>query len=67
VDHIIYNCSLQEQERERLKAVITRSEQWTVSKNKLVLKYYKNFKQIKDNTYWIKNREISHQNINKVG
>jgi hypothetical protein len=49
VDHIIYNCSLQEQERERLKVVITRSEQWPVSKNKLVLKYYKNFKQFTDN------------------
>jgi hypothetical protein len=49
VDHIIYNCNLQEQERERLKAVITRSEQWPVSKNKLVLKYYKNFKQFTDN------------------
>jgi hypothetical protein len=41
VDHIIYNCSLQEQARERLKAVITRSEKWPVSKNKLLLKYYK--------------------------
>jgi hypothetical protein len=41
VDHIIYNCSLQEQERERLKAVITRTEQWQVSKIILVLKYYK--------------------------
>ena len=38
VDHTIYSCKLQEQERDRLKAVITRSEQWTVSKNKLVLK-----------------------------
>ena len=49
VDRIIYNCNLQEQERDRLKAVITRSEQWPVSKNKLVLKYYKNFKQFTDN------------------
>jgi hypothetical protein len=49
VDHIIYNCSLHEQERERLKALITRSEKWPVSKNKLVLKYYKNFKQFTDN------------------
>jgi len=39
MDHIIYSCNLQEQERDRLKAVITRSEQWPVSKNKLVLKY----------------------------
>jgi hypothetical protein len=38
VDHIIYSCNLQEQERDRLKAVITRSEQWPVSKIKLVQK-----------------------------
>jgi hypothetical protein len=44
VDHIIYGCNLQEQERDRLKAVI-----WPVSKNKLVLKYYKNFKQFMEN------------------
>ena len=49
VDHIIYSCYLQEQERDRLKAVITRSEQWPVSKNKLVLKYYKDFKKFTDN------------------
>jgi len=49
VDCIIYGCNLQEQERDRLKAVITRSEQWPVSKNKLVLKYYRNFKQFRDN------------------
>ena len=38
VDHIIYSCNLEEHGRDRLKAVITRSEQWPVSKNKLVLK-----------------------------
>jgi hypothetical protein len=49
VDHIIYCCNLQEEKRDRLKAVITRSEQWPICKNKLVLKYYKNFKQFTDN------------------
>jgi hypothetical protein len=49
VDHIIYSCNLQEQERERLKTVITISGQWPVSTNKLVLKYYKNFKQFTHN------------------
>jgi pterin-4a-carbinolamine dehydratase len=34
---------------DRLRAVITTSEQWPVSKNKLVIKYYKNFKQFTDN------------------
>jgi hypothetical protein len=49
VDHIIYDCNFQEQERDRLKAVVSRSIQWPVSKNKLVLKYYKNFRQFTDN------------------
>jgi hypothetical protein len=49
VDHTIYSCNLQEQERDKLRAVITRSEQWPVSKNKLVIKYYKNFKQFTGN------------------
>jgi hypothetical protein len=43
------HCKLQEQERDRLKAAITKSEQWPVSKYKLVLKYYDNFKQFMDN------------------
>jgi hypothetical protein len=50
VDHITYSCKLQEQERDRLKAAITKSEQWPVSKYKLVLKYKDNFKQFTDNT-----------------
>jgi len=49
VDHIIYSCNLEERERDRLKLLITRSEQLPVSKNKHVLKYYKNFKQFTDN------------------
>jgi hypothetical protein len=49
VDHIIYSCNLQELERDRLKAEITRSEKWPVSKIKLVQKYYKNFKQFTNN------------------
>jgi hypothetical protein len=48
VGHIIYSCKLHEQERERLKAAITKSEQWPVSKDKLVLKYYDNFKRFTD-------------------
>jgi hypothetical protein len=44
VDHIIYDCKLQQHERDRLKAVVTRSEKWPASKDKLGIKYYKNFK-----------------------
>jgi hypothetical protein len=45
LDYIIYSSNLQEQEMDRLRAVITRSEQWPDSKNNLVVKYsyYKNF------------------------
>jgi len=49
VKHIIYSSKLQEQERDRSKAAITKSEQWPVSKIKLVLKYYDNFKGFTDN------------------
>jgi hypothetical protein len=42
-DHIIFECKLLEQERERLKAVVLRSENWPESKNKLINKFYKNF------------------------
>jgi hypothetical protein len=49
VDHIIFVCKLQEHERDRLKAVVTQSEKWPVSKDKLGLKYYKNFKKFTDN------------------
>jgi hypothetical protein len=49
VDRIIFDCKLQEHERDRLKAVVTRSEKWPVSKDTLGLKYYKNFKQFTDN------------------
>jgi hypothetical protein len=59
VDHIIYSFSLQEQERESLKAEITRSEQWPVSKNKLTLKYYKHFKQFTDSI--VLNKEYGHK------
>jgi hypothetical protein len=43
VDHILFECKLFEQERDRLKAAVLRSENWPVSKNKLINKYNKNF------------------------
>ena len=48
VDHIIYSCDLHEKERDKLVAVITRTEQWPISKSKMMLKYYKDFKQFTD-------------------
>jgi hypothetical protein len=42
VDHILFDCKLLEQEREKLKASVLRSENWPVSKNTLINKYHKN-------------------------
>jgi len=39
---------LHEKERDKLVAVITRTEQWPVSKSKMILKYYKDFKEFTD-------------------
>jgi ribonuclease HI len=49
VEHIIYNCELQDQERDKLKAVVAKTEKWPISKTKLMLKFYKEFKQFTDN------------------
>jgi hypothetical protein len=43
VDHILFDCKLLEQERDKLKASVLRSENWPVIKNKLINKYHKNF------------------------
>jgi hypothetical protein len=48
VDHVIYNCSLHEHERNRLKAALHSSDKWPVSKNHLATKYYKHFKLLTD-------------------
>jgi hypothetical protein len=42
VDHILFDCKLLEQEKDRLKAAVLRSENWPMSKNKLINKYNKN-------------------------
>jgi len=39
VDHVLFDCTLLEQERDKLKAVVTRTENWPVSCNKLSIKY----------------------------
>jgi len=49
VDHISFDCKLLEQDRVKLKAVVTRSEKWPVSKDKLSIKFYKNFKEFMNN------------------
>ena len=44
IDHILFGCELVEQERDRLKAAVLRSEKWPVSKDILINRYSKNFK-----------------------
>jgi hypothetical protein len=44
IDHILFNSELVEQERDRLKAAVLRSETWPVGKDILINKYSKNFK-----------------------
>jgi len=44
VDHMSYDCKLLEQERDSLKAAVLRTENWPVSKNKLINKFNKNLK-----------------------
>ena len=40
-DHILYDCELVKQERDKVKAEILRSENWPVSKDILINKYTK--------------------------
>ena len=47
-DHILYDCELVEQERDRLKAAVLRSENWPLSKDILIRKYSKPFKKFTD-------------------
>ena len=49
VDHILYECKLLQHDRDRLKAVVIRSENWPVCKDKLSIKFYKNFKEFTNN------------------
>jgi len=49
VDHILYDCKLLEQERDSLKAAALRTENWPVSKKKLINKFNNNFKKFTNN------------------
>jgi len=52
VQHIIFDCPLLEKEREKLKAVVTRTENWPVNCNKLGVQFHKKFKEYVDNISW---------------
>jgi hypothetical protein len=49
VDRILFDFRLLEHDRVRLKAVVTRSEKWPVSRDKLSIKFYKYFKEFTNN------------------
>ena len=46
--HMLYDCELVKQERDKLKAEILRSENWPISKDTLINKYTKIFKNFVD-------------------
>ena len=49
VDHILFGCKLSEPERDSLKAAVLWSENWPVSKNKLITKFNKTLKKFTNN------------------
>jgi hypothetical protein len=52
VQHIIFDCPLLQKEREKLKAVVKMSENWSVGCNKLAVQYHRIFKEYIDNISW---------------
>jgi hypothetical protein len=54
IDHIIYEWELVEEERERLKPAVLRTENWPISKEILMNKYSKTFKKFTDNITFYK-------------
>ena len=47
-DHILYECDLVKQERDKLNAEILRTENWPISKDTLINKYTKLFNKFVD-------------------
>jgi len=52
VQNIIFECTNFDQETEKLKALVMRTENWPVSFNKLSTIYYKNIKEYIDSIIW---------------
>jgi len=61
VQNIIFDCPLLENEREKLKAAVTRTENWPVSCKKLGVEYNKKFKEYVDNINWNEEQSKSSQ------
>jgi len=52
MQHIIFECTIFDQHRDKLKAVVMKTEDWPVRFNKLSTIYYKNFKEYIDSIIW---------------
>jgi len=61
VQHIIFDCPLLEKEREKLKAVVKRTENWPASCNKLGVQYHRIFKEYIDNISWNEDQSTNSQ------
>jgi len=45
-DHIIYNCDKLKEERDRLRAVVNKTDDWPTSKRNLIKRHYKEFSKL---------------------
>jgi hypothetical protein len=57
-DHILCDCEIVKQERDKLKTEILRSENWPVSKDTLINKYTKIFNEFVDSITFEKLQSI---------
>jgi len=51
-DHILYDCDLVKQERDKVKAEILRTKNWPVRKDTLINKYTKMFNKFVDSIHF---------------
>ena len=63
VQHIIFDCPFTEKEREKLKAVVTRTVNLPVCCNKLGVQCHKKFKEFVDNINWKEEQNKSSQQM----
>jgi hypothetical protein len=48
VDHLLYDCTKMQREREELISNLSKQDNWLVNKSDLVIKYLKHFIQFTD-------------------
>jgi len=52
VQHIIIECTIFDQERDKVNAVVMRTENWSLRFNNLSTMYYKSFREYIDSIIW---------------